>query len=252
MPSPTRFGPLPGTQKKEYDKAIADYNEAIRLDPKNTTAYTSRAFAWGHKNEYDKAIADYNEVIRLDPKNAAAYSFRAFAWDQKKEHDRAIADYNESIRLDPKNAATYTSRAFAWIQKEEYVKAIADYNEVIRLEPQNAGAYNLLAGMLATCPEEKLRNPSKAVELATSACKLTDWKDPNFLFTLAAAYAATGRYEKAVEWQGKANRLYTKDDDRKRGELMLHLYRQMALTLRTTISMCPSSSPITARSDSRG
>ena len=87
------------------------------------------------------------------------------------------------------------------------------------------------------CPEEKLRDASKAVELATSACKLSDWKDPNYLFTLASAYAAAGRYEKAVEWQGKANRLYTKDEDRQRGELMLRLYKQMALTLRTTISM---------------
>ncbi len=69
---------------KDYDKAIADYNEAIRLDPKNAAAYTSRAFAWSQKNEYDKAIADYNEVIRLHPQDAFAYTFRAFAWDAEE------------------------------------------------------------------------------------------------------------------------------------------------------------------------
>ena len=62
--------------KKEYDKAIADFNEAIRLDPKLALAFTDRGNAWRAKKEYDKAIADFNEVIRLDPKNAWAYNSR--------------------------------------------------------------------------------------------------------------------------------------------------------------------------------
>ena len=53
--------------KKEYDKAIADYTEAIRLDPKNARAYTNRG-GLGRQEEYDKAIADFTEAIRLDPK----------------------------------------------------------------------------------------------------------------------------------------------------------------------------------------
>ena len=87
--------------KKEYDKAIADYNEAIRLDPKYAGAFNNRGNAWYDKKEYDKAIADYNEAIRLDPKIAAAFNNRGIAWYDKKEYDKAIADYNEAIRLDP-------------------------------------------------------------------------------------------------------------------------------------------------------
>ena len=59
--------------KGEYDKAIADYDEALKLDPKNALAYDSRGVAWYRKGEYDKAIADYGEAIKLDPKNAIAY-----------------------------------------------------------------------------------------------------------------------------------------------------------------------------------
>ena len=62
--------------KQNYDKAIADYNESIRLDPKYAIAYNNRGDAWYHKKEYDKAIADFNEAIRLDPKTAVAYSNR--------------------------------------------------------------------------------------------------------------------------------------------------------------------------------
>ena len=100
--------------KQEYDRAIADCTEAIRLDPKLAVAYNNRGFAWNEQEEYDRAIADYDEAIRLDPKYAAAYSNRGFAWHDKGEHDRAIADYTEAIRLDPKLAVGYNNRGSAW------------------------------------------------------------------------------------------------------------------------------------------
>ncbi len=63
---------------QEYDKVIADYTEAIRIDPKNAGVYTTRGFAWALKQEYDKAIADFAEAIRIQPENHDAYIGRAF------------------------------------------------------------------------------------------------------------------------------------------------------------------------------
>src|SRR5213082_1238932 len=63
--------------------------------------------------EYDKAIADYDEVIRLDPKDVSAYIYRGCAYHGKGDYDKAIADYDEAIRLDPKYALPYNS--FAWL-----------------------------------------------------------------------------------------------------------------------------------------
>ena len=57
--------------KHEYDKAIADFSEAIRLDPKSATAYDRRAGAYEAKGNYDQAIADFTEAIRFDPRSAA-------------------------------------------------------------------------------------------------------------------------------------------------------------------------------------
>ena len=80
---------------------MADFNEAIRLDPKLAWAYNCRGNAWYRKKESDKAIADYNEAIRLDPTYDGAYTNRGDAWSDKKEYDKAMADFNEAIRLDP-------------------------------------------------------------------------------------------------------------------------------------------------------
>ena len=128
--------------KKNYDKAIADCNEAIRLDPGYALAYLTRGVVWSDKKDYDKAIADYNEAIRLDPGYARAYNGRGNAWSAKKDYDQAIADYNEAIRLDPGFAHAYNGRGNAWSAKKDYDQAIADYNEAIRLDPGYALAYN--------------------------------------------------------------------------------------------------------------
>src|SRR5262245_37976109 len=74
-----------------------------------SVTYNNRGYAYRNKGDYDRAIADHNEAIRLDPKNASAYSYRGLAYDEKGEYDRAIADHNEAIRLDPKDTGVYNN-----------------------------------------------------------------------------------------------------------------------------------------------
>jgi tetratricopeptide (TPR) repeat protein len=128
--------------KGDYDRAIADYAEAIRLNPKYALAFNNRGNAWAAKGDYDRAIADYTEAIRLDPKGALAYNNRGNAWHDKGDHDRAIADLTEAIRLNPKHALIYDNRGNAWHDKGDHDRAIADYTEAIRLDPKFASAYN--------------------------------------------------------------------------------------------------------------
>ena len=101
--------------------------------PEIRRGYCNRGIAYRHKGEYDKAIADYTEAIRLDPKYAKAYNNRGIAYRHKGEFDKAIADYTEAIRLDPKFAVAYCGRGIAYRRRPSYDKAIADYTEAIRL-----------------------------------------------------------------------------------------------------------------------
>ena len=107
---------------------------------------------------------------------------------------------------------------------QDYEQAISNFNEAIRLDPSSAEALHSRARLFAICPDDKYRNGLRAVEDATKACKLTHWKHPRTLSTLAAAYAEVGDFEKAAEWQSKAHDLYSVSDKEKWGYL-LDLYR---------------------------
>lgn len=127
--------------KAMLDAALADYNEAIRLNPRYVFPYNGRGLTWRLKGELELAIADFSEAIRLDSKYPKTYNNRGDAWLFKGELDRAVADFNEAIGLEPKYSLAYFNRGLAWRSKGELERAIADFSEAIALEPKNAYAY---------------------------------------------------------------------------------------------------------------
>ena len=157
-------------------RRIADYDQAIRLDPKNASAFNNRGIVWFEKGDLDRAVADYNLALRLDPGFAAglqqprrclarqkrsdarsrrisitpssyrrnlalAYDNRGLVYYQKRDFDHAIADFDAAIRFDPTSAEAYSNRGNAHDDKGDRNAAIADYNEAIRLDPNNARIY---------------------------------------------------------------------------------------------------------------
>lgn len=190
--------------QQQFDKAIEDYNEAIRLEPRYVNALYGRGAAWHAKKDYDKAIKDFDAAISVDPKHLAAINDRGLAWVAMKEYAKGILDYDQALRLNPKNSVTLINRAVALKAIKQYGKAIADYEQSIRLDPKHARALSNLGWILATCPEESLRNGKRAVELATKACQLTKFKEPNYLDALAAACAEAGDFAQAIRYEKQA------------------------------------------------
>ena len=69
------------------------------------SAYNKRGIAWKQKGEFDKALADYAQAIRIDPKQRYPWHNRAHLWLSREQYDKAIADFNQAIKLDPAQAA---------------------------------------------------------------------------------------------------------------------------------------------------
>jgi len=189
--------------KKQWDKAISDCTEAIRLDPKDTDAFHNRALARKEKEDFNEAIKDFDAAIKLNPK-ACADSFRGrgFCWSKKGEYGKAVSDCDEAIRLDPTFPGAFYNRGVARAAQKEYDTAIVDFTEAIRLDPKYVHPLAARAFIRAGCPIAKFRDGVKAVEDATKACELSEWKNPNHLEILAAAYAETGEFD--YKWQKKA------------------------------------------------
>jgi tetratricopeptide (TPR) repeat protein len=106
---------------------------------KLATAFDNRGVAYRRKGEYDRALQDYEQAIRLNPSNATGYNNRGIIYRIKGEYPRAIADYDEAIWL--KNGdfpAAYYNRALAYADKGEYELSLRDFDVVMRFNPRNA------------------------------------------------------------------------------------------------------------------
>ena len=215
--------------EREYDKAIAEFTEAIRLDPRNSEAFSSRGYAWldrglrsgdrrlhsrsgagtleegwlynrrgevwASQKEFDIAIADFSEAIRLNnPKSlmqAISFCNRGNAWHAKSEYDKAIADFSEAIRIDPTAYSAQVTRGLAFCAKGKYEEAVEDFNQVIRNNPQSAFAY-YGRGTLHRAnnkPDQAIADFSKAIQF-----------DPKFAwyYHAATAWLAKEDNDKAI------------------------------------------------------
>ena len=210
--------------KKEYDRALKDLDEAIRLDPRKSVAYLSRGGVWYDKQDYTRALADFDEAIRLDPLQAESYQYRGEIYWSQKAYDKAITEFSAAIRIRPQKVVLYSERAEMWWQKKQYDKAVVDFTEAIRLSPENHEFYQYLAWLRATCPEKAYRDGETALALAMKACELSRWKEANDLDTLAAAHAELGDFESAVKSETRAIELSS--DGKEEFASRLKLYKQ--------------------------
>jgi len=191
-------------RKGQFHQAISAYTKALELNPTYHEAYNHRGIANRNIEQYDQAISDYNKAIELSPKDAVYYNNRGFAYDQKGEYDQAISDYNKAIAIDPGYALAYCNRGLILAKKRDYNQAISDFNKALQIDSKYTRAYNGLAWLYATAKIPEFQNGKKAVELAIKACELSNWKNSNYLDTLAAAYARNNDFKNAVKWQEKA------------------------------------------------
>src|SRR6185503_2361702 len=112
---------------QEYDLAILDYDQAIRLNPKYAEAYNNRGYAYYWSNNATQAIADYSQAIELRPNYAYAYNNRGAAYMASGHTDQAIRDFDHAIQLQPEFPQAYINRGNAYLRLGRFGLAIADF-----------------------------------------------------------------------------------------------------------------------------
>lgn len=204
----------------DSDNAVADLNEALRLDPNNQFALQMRARHWEAIGNDERALADLSAAIEF---NRALYLERALYYAKLGQHEKALADFDEAIKINPHNKV---SRAQYFASRREWKLALADFSAGIEAAPKDFNAIAERAWLLATCPDDMIRNGNLALADAKKAYQLQQWQ--NTANALAAAYAEIGNFKAAVMFQQEAIEFAKQlgTSSLKDFELRLALYRQ--------------------------
>jgi tetratricopeptide (TPR) repeat protein len=185
-------------QDAEFARAFDDFNRTIQLQPKFAKAYSNRAALFEVAGKLPQALADFERAIELDPNLAVAHRGRGRACHLLGRLDEALRHYDVAVRLAPDDAFAAASRAAVLTDVGRYREAADGYENAIKLDPNSSYALGGSAWLLATCPDDSVRNPRLAIDRAEAAIKLTGGNEAASYDTLAAAQANAGNYTAAI------------------------------------------------------
>jgi tetratricopeptide (TPR) repeat protein len=185
--------------KGQVDEAILHCERAVALQPNDPDAQVSLGDALRENNRLDEAIVHYQKAMAIRPDYFLAHYGLGRALLAKGALDAAIANCRAALLIKPDDPDCQTVLAVALDQRGETAEAIQHYQKAVQLSPQSIAALTNLSWLLATCSNQALRNGNKAIELAQHADQLCGSNNAVVLRTLAAAYAETGQFAKAIE-----------------------------------------------------
>jgi predicted ribosomally synthesized peptide with SipW-like signal peptide len=207
------------------EAAIPELEESLRLNPNDGWTEMHLGMCLRETNDLERSLPHLRAAIRLAPNDAHTHSELGYTLQTKKYFDDAIAAYREAVRIDPKAAYALYNLGVSLEEIGNFDEAVAAFDAGAKADTKDVSVRNDLAWLLATGPDG-VRNGKRAVEHATKACELTEWKEPNNLETLAAAYAEDGDFDKAIENQKKALSFPDYAERSKEARQRLELYSQ--------------------------
>lgn len=128
-----------------YNQSLADFEEAIRLDPLNSHAFSFRGFYRHRQGRFKEALEDFDEAIQLDPKLSMNYQFRARLLSSMHKMMDALDDYDQAIELNPNASQVLFERAFLLMNHGQREEALEDAHRAISLDPSNTAFHDLRA-----------------------------------------------------------------------------------------------------------
>jgi tetratricopeptide (TPR) repeat protein len=207
-------------RQKRLDEAAPHFRQAAKLKPDFSEAYNNLGVLYHVQGNVDEALRWYGEALRVKPDNAEArYNLGRVRAAQGKV-DEAIAEYRQVLRIKPDDAEAHSSLASLLATHSQIDEALAHYRRALQLKPYLPAALVDLAWILATSDRAEIRAPTEAVRLAERGAELTGHQNATALDTLALAYAAAGRFDRAISTAQVALELATAEGARELAELI--------------------------------
>ena len=198
---------------------LDDLKLSIQTNPSNVASITLhrvgtillRAAIASAQKRFSDAISDYQLILKNTPKgqekNPRLLMQLALLYSQDNRPTQAIKIFDQVIKTNQDYWEAYRLRGDTRLGLGDHENAIKDFESALEFAPEaesdRSGILNNLSWVLSTTPNDALRDGKRALEYAIEACKLTDYKAPHILSTLAAAHAEVGEFDQAVEWSQK-------------------------------------------------
>jgi tetratricopeptide (TPR) repeat protein len=173
------------------------FRRALAVTGVNPMAQLNLGCALVEQQRFAEAAALFQDALRSRPGSARSHSNLGLALAMQGKTDQAILEYRAALELNSRAPQTHAILASALLSQGKRDEAIAEYQATLGLDPEWLPALNDLAWILATDPAAGRRDGTLAVNLAERLCRLTKFREPQFIGTLAAAYAEAGRFAEA-------------------------------------------------------
>ena len=189
----------------QTDKALQEYADAIKADPRTSLAFLSRGILLAvRKRAYNRAIEDFNKVLAIDPNNVEALISRGDAFAQLGDNGRAMADLDRAVELAPNQPLVLLTRGQVESRRNDLTGAIRDYEAALKIDPRNADALVNLAAIysLQGKTEDAIRDLDQAIAIEP--------RNPLAYYNRGYAHFALRHYDKAIADYSRAIELEPK------------------------------------------
>ena len=185
-------------QRGDFAEAARQAAEALRLDPADPEKLNQLGRILVESGRYAEAAPYLEQYVRLKPREIPARTNLGLVLSKQGKLDEALLHLSEALRLAPGDGQVHITKGGVLEENGLIEEAAAEYREAVRLNPADPDVANHLARVLATNPNAAIRDGVEAVKLAERVCSATGQSDPDFLDTLASAYAEVGRFQDAI------------------------------------------------------
>jgi tetratricopeptide (TPR) repeat protein len=180
-------------------EAAAHLEASVKLTPGSAAAHFNVGTALTMAGRLDEAIDHYRQALAINPDYGLAHNNLGNVLLRRLRPGEALEHFREALRLDPANAEAHYNAGSVLRSRGDLATAVEEFHAALHLKPDWIPAVASLAWILATAPDPSLRDAARAIRLAEQAAELTERRDASALDILAAAYAAAGQFDRAVE-----------------------------------------------------